>query len=169
LKYFAHVEGRTLEIRVEENRLLVDGVHIEAALSTLPGSDRHQLCLDGRSVSLSGRRGPGGWIIELEGRSFLVRVEDERVRHISQLAAAARPVTTEWDLRAPMPGLIVRVEVEPGEKVRVGAGLVVMEAMKMENELCADVAGWVASVEVEAGQTVNRDEVLLRLEQRSAR
>jgi biotin carboxyl carrier protein len=44
-----------------------------------------------------------------------------------------------------------------------------MEAMKMENELCADVAGWVASVEVETGQTVDRDEVLLRLEQRSAR
>ncbi|MEK6254015.1 MAG: acetyl-CoA carboxylase biotin carboxyl carrier protein subunit, partial [Gemmatimonadales bacterium] len=76
------------------------------------------------------------------------------------------PVETRRDLRAPMPGLIVRVEVQEGQEVEKGDSLVVMEAMKMENELRADAPGLVLSIEVEAGQAVERDAVLLKLEQR---
>jgi biotin carboxyl carrier protein len=65
-----------------------------------------------------------------------------------------------------MPGLIVRVEVQEGQEVEKGDSLIVMEAMKMENELRADAAGLVLSVEVVPGQAVERDAVLLKLEQR---
>jgi biotin carboxyl carrier protein len=65
-----------------------------------------------------------------------------------------------------MPGLIVRVEVTEGQEFDEGDGLVVMEAMKMENELRADGPGRVVSIEVNQGQAVERDTVLLKLEQR---
>ena len=120
----------------------------------------------GSALSLFARRNAAGWLIEMEGRLFEVAVEDERTRHIRQLASHAAPVETRRDLLAPMPGLIVRVEVVEGQEVDAGDGLVVMEAMKMENELRADAPGRVLSIEVGAGQAVERDTVLLKLERR---
>ena len=166
IRYFARLGETAREVVVEADRLLVDGEPVEADISTLPGSDRQLLRMEGRSLSLFARREGAGWIIELEGRRFEVLVEDERTRHIRELASHVAPVETRRDLRAPMPGLIVRVEVEEGHEVEKGDSLVVMEAMKMENELRADAPGTVLSVEVSPGQAVERDAVLLKLEQR---
>ena len=166
LRYFADTPEGTREIVIADGKLTVDGASLDVEMSTLPGSDRQHLRMDGRSVSLFARRVESCWIIELEGRRFEVSVEDERTRHIRDLAAHVSPVETQRDLRAPMPGLIVRVEVVRGQEVEEGDGLVVMEAMKMENELRADAPGRVMSIEVEPGQAVERDAVLLKLEQR---
>jgi pyruvate carboxylase subunit B len=164
VRYFADTGGDAREVTVEEGDLRIDGERLAADISSPPGSDRQHLRMDGRTVSLYARRLPEGWLIELEGREFLVRVEDERARHIRKLASAARPVLSRRELRAPMPGLVVKVEVEPGQEVDEGTGLVIMEAMKMENELRAEAPGRIATVEVEPGQTVDRGQVLLRLE-----
>ena len=67
-------------------------------------------------------------------------------------------------LVAPMPGLIVRVNVEVGDSVSAGQGLVVMEAMKMENELRAAGAGKVKSVHAKPGEAVNKGALLVELE-----
>jgi biotin carboxyl carrier protein len=61
-----------------------------------------------------------------------------------------------------MPGLVVRVQVEPGETVTTGQALVVLEAMKMENELKAAGPGVVAEVTIQAGQVIERGQVLIR-------
>jgi len=163
-RYFATIADDVREIVVRDGRLKIDGNASDADISTLPGSDRQHLRLDGRSLSLFARRRNDGWVVELEGRLFEVRVEDERARFIRELASHAAPVEKRRELRAPMPGLIVRVEVEEGQEVEPGDGLIVMEAMKMENELRAEAVGTVASVEVSAGQAVERDAVLLRFE-----
>ena len=70
----------------------------------------------------------------------------------------------EKQLKAPMPGLVVRVEVEVGDAVAAGQGVVIVEAMKMENELKAPADGAVAEVRVEPGQPVEKGAVLLVLE-----
>jgi pyruvate carboxylase subunit B len=62
-----------------------------------------------------------------------------------------------------MPGLVVKVEVEEGERVEAGRGLVIVEAMKMENELKAEAAGVVSRIHVEAGQAVEKDQILVDL------
>jgi biotin carboxyl carrier protein len=62
-----------------------------------------------------------------------------------------------------MPGLVVKVEVEEGELVEAGGGLLVVEAMKMENSLTARVGGRVGTIHVVAGQTVEKDEILMDL------
>lgn len=164
MRYFVTVEDREYEIEVDGDTMNVDGFVVSAELASLPGTDRRHLRLDDRSVSLFGRLQPYGWLVELEGRGFEVRVEDERARHIRDLASAAAPLETHREVRAPMPGLIVKVEVEVGQEVEQGDGLIVMEAMKMENELRADADATVREVLVEPGQTVNRDDLLVVLE-----
>ena len=164
MRYFVTVEGRECIVEIESGRMSVDGIPVDAELASLPGTDRRHLRMDDRSVSLFGRLQPDGWLVELEGRGFLVRVEDERARHIRDLASAAAPLETHREVRAPMPGLIVKVEVEVGQEVEEGSGLIVMEAMKMENELRADSGATVREVRVEPGQTVNRDDLLVVLE-----
>ena len=166
IRYFASIGDDSREFIIGSDGLTVDGEPVEADISTLPGSDRQHLRMDGRSVSLFAWRRESAWVIEVEGRQLEVRVEDERTRHIRELASHVSPVETVRDLRAPMPGLIVRIEVVAGQEVEEGDGLVVMEAMKMENELRAAAAGRVVSIEIETGQAVERDAVLLRLEQR---
>ena len=76
--------------------------------------------------------------------------------------------TAEWGgaggkVKAPMPGLVLRVEVEEGQTVAAGAGLVVLEAMKMENEIKAPVAGRVVAVHVIGGQAVDKGMVLVEV------
>jgi pyruvate carboxylase subunit B len=165
-RYYVTIGDETTEVELRDDGLVLDGEHLAADISTLPGSDRQHLRMDGRSLALFARRVESGWAVEFEGRLFNVVVEDERTRHIRELASHVAPVETSRELRAPMPGLIVRLEVGEGDEVDAGDGLVVMEAMKMENELRADFPGRVASIEVQVGQAVERDEVLLRLEQR---
>jgi pyruvate carboxylase subunit B len=164
--YFARIGEETREVVVEDGCVLVDGMSLRADLATLFGSDRRHLRLDGRSLPLFARRNERGWVVELEGRHFEVTVEDERARRIRELAAQVAPVRTTRVLKAPMPGLIVRVEVTEGQEVEPGDGLVVMEAMKMENELRAEAPVRVSSIEVRAGQAVERDTVLLKMEPR---
>ena len=164
MRYFVTVEGRERTVELDAGRTSLDGVPVDAELASLPGTDRRHLRMDDRSVSLFARLQPDGWLVELEGRGFLVRVEDERARHIRDLASASAPMETHREVRAPMPGLIVKVEVEVGQEVDEGAGLIVMEAMKMENELRADSGATVREVRVEPGQTVNRDDLLVVLE-----
>ena len=72
-------------------------------------------------------------------------------------------------LKAPMPGMVVRVEVEVGQTVAPGDGLVIVEAMKMENELKSEGAGRVSRVLVQPGQTVEKDQTLIEFEPVQAR
>ena len=164
--YYATWSGHTRKVLVNDEGVVLDGDAVDAEITTLPGSDRQHLRFGGRSVSLFARREGSEWIVELEGRRFEVRVEDERTRHIRELASHVAPVQTKRELRAPMPGLIVRVDVEVGQDVEPGTGLIVMEAMKLENELKAEAAGTITSIAVAKGQAVERNALLLTLEAR---
>ena len=136
----------------------------EATVRILPGGGRFLVTLDGRSAVGFAVRRNGDWHIELEGRAYRVRVDDERTHELRALTAEMGPGDIVRELRAPMPGLVVRVAVRPGDSVAQGDPLVVMEAMKMENELRAEVAGVVGEVHVSEGTTVDRDDVLVTFE-----
>jgi len=97
------------------------------------------------------------------GERVEVTVRDERTRETAALTTAAPGGTAPAVVRAPMPGLVVRVEVADGQRVDAGAGLVVVEAMKMENELRAPRAGMVQTVHVAVGQAVEKGMPLVTL------
>lgn len=110
------------------------------------------------------RQGRGRYTLWVDGYRFETEALDERTRAIRDLSAASAGPVGPAPILAPMPGLIVRVSVEVGDKVEAGQGLVVMEAMKMENELRATAAGTVRSVEVAAGTAVEKGALLVALE-----
>jgi biotin carboxyl carrier protein len=98
------------------------------------------------------------------GELVEIDVQDERTRHIQSLVGAGKIQKGGGAVKAPMPGLVVKVLVEPGAAVSAGQGLVVLEAMKMENEIGAPRAGRVAEIAVHTGQTVESGARLLILE-----
>jgi len=115
-------------------------------------------------VVVQKQHGRGRYTLWVDGYRFDAEALDERTRAIrDQSAASAAPVGLA-PVRAPMPGLIVRVNVTPGDEVEAGQGVVVMEAMKMENELRTTAAGRVRSVEVTPGTAVEKGAVLITLE-----
>ena len=165
MKYIVSVAGREIEVEVDGDRVTVEGSTRTATLRAVPGTPSRQLLIEGYPSALTMRSaGRGQWSVELGGDRWDVEVVDERTRHIRSLTAGAERRRGPVILRAPMPGLVVRVLVEPGQEVASGAGLVVLEAMKMENELKAPGAGKVGAIRAEAGQAVEKGQVLVEFE-----
>jgi len=104
----------------------------------------------------------GSFVVHVEGETYAIRVEEE-TRYIIRTRGGAAASGGQV-LKAPMPGRVVLVEVAVGQAVRPGDGLVILEAMKMENEFKAGVTGTVKDICVEVGQTVNPGDVLLVIE-----
>jgi biotin carboxyl carrier protein len=105
----------------------------------------------------------GTFTLRVDGWTVQAEALDERQRAIQALQASSAP-TGPAPVVAPMPGLVVRVAVQVGDTVSAGQGVVVMEAMKMENELKAAAAGVVKAVRVSPGQAVEKGAVLVDLE-----
>ena len=164
MKYLVTVAGREIEVEVDGDRVTVAGATRRATLSAVNGTPLRQLLVDSRPTVVTLRSaGRGQWTLGLGGDRWEAEVMDERTRHIRSLTAGANPARGPAAVRAPMPGLVVRVLVEPGQDVALGAGIVVLEAMKMENELKAPAAGVVAGVRVGPGEAVEKGQVLVEL------
>ncbi len=166
MKYFVTVGGREMVVELEGERLTVDGtVYATAHLTPLPGTPIRHLLLDGMSHSIVVEAvGRGLWAVGSHGERHELEVVDERTRHIRSLTGAGQRATGPLVLKAPMPGLVVRVAVTVGDRVEAGAALVVLEAMKMENELRATAAAVVKGVKVKPGQPVEKGQVLVEFE-----
>jgi biotin carboxyl carrier protein len=106
----------------------------------------------------------GGVTVVVDGQTVDAVVLDERAARLASAAASGRPRTSETVIRAPMPGLVVGVAIEPGQNIAKGTTLVVLSAMKMQNELIAPGDATVKEVLVSVGQTVDQNQVLVRLE-----
>lgn len=165
MRYFVTIGDRTFEVDLTDSTPTVDGVAARAELATVPGTAVRSLLLDDRSIPFIARRGEkdGRWELAIEGQRLGASVIDERTRAIREMTGAVEEAV-DRTLCAPMPGLVVRVEVEVGQRVAAGQGMVIVEAMKMENELKSPADGIVASITIAAGQTVEKGALLLTLE-----
>jgi biotin carboxyl carrier protein len=104
------------------------------------------------------------WAVTLRGRRIVVQVLTARELILVEAEGSAAVHRGPLEVMATLPGLIVAVEVAPGDEVEAGAPLVTIEAMKMQNEVRAPRHGRVGRIAVEAGQTVATGALLLRLE-----
>jgi biotin carboxyl carrier protein len=95
------------------------------------------------------------------GAYYSVRVMDEREQRLAKSSAGFVPDDGEMVIRSPMPGMIIAVPVEEGQAVEAGQTLVILESMKMENELKAPRAGTVHVVNVKAGDSVEQNKRLI--------
>ncbi len=166
MKYIVEIDGERTEVDIVGDEVRVDGALVRARLSDVPGTPITLLTVGDTVHRVLARRGTarGQYALTVDGRSFGADALDERSRAIRDLTAAGAAATGPAPLVAPMPGLVVRVQVAAGDVVAAGQALVVMEAMKMENELRASSAGTVRRVAVEAGTAVEKGAVLVELE-----
>ncbi len=169
MKLFVTIGTRTREVTVEPggggDRLAVDGVSVDTALTSIPGTPLWRLEVNGRvHLLVASHLGQGSWEVVDRGERVEVGVLDERTRHIRALVGQGRRHRGGGVVRAPMPGLVAKVLVSEGERVVAGTGLVVLEAMKMENQLAAPGDGVVGRVAVTPGQTVEKGQLLVELE-----
>jgi pyruvate carboxylase subunit B len=163
VKYTVTVRGRAYEVELHGGEARVDGELMQAALHGVPGSPLRSLVLPGGVVTFAMVRQDSGWRVHAAGEVWEARVVDERTRRLQEMTGTARGIGGHVGVKAPMPGLVLRLEVEVGQHVRTGQGVVVLEAMKMENELTAPIAGTVTGVHVRPGEAVGKGTVLVEV------
>lgn len=165
MKYIVSIAGREIEVEVDGDLVTVDGSTRTAWLRTIAGTPTRQLLLDGRPTAIIMRsEGRGQWGLQVGGDRWEAEVLDERTRHIRSLTQGGERRRGPVTLRAPMPGMVVKVLAEPGHAVAAGAGLVVLEAMKMENELKSAASATVKAVRVNPGEAVEKGQILVEFE-----
>jgi len=166
LKYIVAMGETRVTVDVEPDAVTVTGRRIPASLADIEGTPVRMVTIGDRvhRVVVRRRESKGHYVLWIDGYTYDVEALDERTRTIRDLTAEAAGPTGPRPLVAPMPGLIVRVLVGPGDTVQEGQGLVVMEAMKMENELRSSGTGRVTRVAVPPGAAVEKGAVLIELE-----
>ncbi len=155
------------ETRGRQGRLVLDGKPLDADWAEIaPGT--YSILLDGHSYEARVAPASGNcrglnhaWVVTVAEHDFYLEARDPRQRrYAGQIVAQEGP----QDILAPMPGKIVRILVTPGEEVALHQGLLVIEAMKMQNELRAPRAGRVTELHVHEGMGIETGSKLIRLE-----
>lgn len=170
MKYIVDAGGSRLVVALDPDGVSVDGQSVVAHLGDVPRTPIYVLTVDAAVHSVRVRRGDGRgrYTLWLGGYRFDVEALDERTRAIRDLDVERNVTSGPAPLLAPMPGLVVRVLVEEGATVQTGQGLVVMEAMKMENELRAAAPSVVKRIHASAGAAVEKGALLIEMERTDA-
>lgn len=123
----------------------------------------YSLILEGKSIPLVVTSGDSDNTcqVTVANRTVTVVVKDEITLLRERFGLGDNAKDASNDIRAPMPGLVLDIRVAPGSKVEAGEGLVVLEAMKMENELCAPRSGVVKAIHVQCGDAVAKNALLV--------
>jgi pyruvate carboxylase subunit B len=166
MKYVVQVGEERLEVEVAGDAVVVGDEGVPARVADVPGTPVRLVTVGDAVHRVVARRHRerGRYTLWVDGFRYEVEALDERTRTIRDLTAQAAGPAGPAPLVAPMPGLVVRVAVTEGDEVAAGQGLVVVEAMKMENELRAAAAGRVRRVLATPGQAVEKGAVLVELE-----
>lgn len=155
---------RSFDVRLEGDTLYVDD---EPLTHTFERVDEgyYVLRLEGDTYPVVVEEEAGGALrVTLRNRTSTVRVQDETDLLLERFGLADEAGAGERAIRAPMPGLVLRLMVEPGQEVAAGEGLLVLEAMKMENELRAPADGVVETIHMAEGDAVGKNDLLIELE-----
>ena len=166
MRYFVRVGDEEIEIVLEGSEIEVGGERSHALITDVEGTPVRMLTIGDEVHRIVVRPGAtrGRYTLWVDGFRHEVEALDERARAIRELSGASAQPTGPAPLTAPMPGMIVRVNVEVGDVVAAGQGLVVMEAMKMENELRAAAAATVKAIHARPGTAVEKGALLLEME-----
>jgi biotin carboxyl carrier protein len=166
MKYVVRVGTEDVDVSLDADVAQVNGMTVNAHVTEVEGTPVRMVTIGDEVHRVVARRGPtrGRYTLWLDGFRYEVEALDERTRAIRELSGASAGPTGPAPLIAPMPGMIIRVAVQVGDTVEAGQGLVVMEAMKMENELRATSGGTVKAVLAQPGTAVEKGAVLLELE-----
>ncbi|MGB2980478.1 MAG: biotin/lipoyl-containing protein [Candidatus Zixiibacteriota bacterium] len=168
MKYVVQIEGKSYQVDVRELdgeiQVYLDGVPVQADSVYVKGRDFVSFLFNHRSLDLQFSRNEENISVFLGGKKYECVLEDERSQRMKRLGALKVDTKKEQEMRSPMPGLITAIQVKEGDTVVTGQGVVIIEAMKMENELKAKHDGKVKAIKVKKHQAVDKDQVLIVFE-----
>lgn len=145
----------------EKGRVLLDGELVDVDFNVIGESGLYSLLVNNESFEALVEQDDKTWRILLRGDLYEAQVVDERSRLLRSRSGPMVPESGEVAIKAPMPGLVVSVPVELGDMIEAGDNLVILESMKMENELKAPRAGRVERINVNAGDSVEQNQTLV--------
>jgi biotin carboxyl carrier protein len=157
------IGSREYNIDIQGDRILVNGQSF--ALDAVE-TDSHcglRFRMDRQIHHAVFERGSDAYVL-FHGREFGMEIETERDRLLKRYIGAGGDVHHHAEIHASMPGLIVRLAVQPGATVTRGQAVLILEAMKMENEIRASMDGTVREVHVKQGQPVEKGDLLMVLD-----
>jgi pyruvate carboxylase subunit B len=159
---FRAIVGRhTFEVEVGAGELRVNGVAVDYDFSQV-GEGYFSMLTNGRSTPVVVTPGAQGILnVTLGEQQVAVRVKDEKDLLLERFGLDTADTAADLEVRAPMPGLVLKVAVEPGQSVAAGDSLLVLEAMKMENELRAPGDTVVKAVHAAPGDAVGKNALLI--------
>ena len=142
-------------VSVDGNEFIVDGKKT--------GRTNYSLIVDNRSFEIEVDNTDDEYRVLVDGRSYHINLVDERRLRVGASQSGA-PLQGRQNISVPMPGKVIAVLVAEGDQVEKGQGLVIVEAMKMENEVHSPIAGEVKEIHVKPGDTVEGGAMLLIVE-----
>jgi biotin carboxyl carrier protein len=163
VKYYAVIGDREYEIEIDRGQVFIDGEPADIDLRQSGAPELYSMLIDGASFEMLIEAERQNYAVTLRGEQFRVQVEDERTRRLNAGREAPALPQGELPIKAPIPGLVVNLLVEPGQAVENHQPLLILEAMKMENEIRAPRDGTVHTISVEPGMRVEQGGLLLTL------
>lgn len=149
-------EREELRVRLDDQEVLVNLLRVDSTL--------YSLLINGRSFEVDLLELEDAFMVLVDGQPFRVEIQDEQERRLRAAAGKDTARVAKRNVAAPMPGKVVKLLVKPGDAVKAGDGVIVVEAMKMENELKAPGPGTVKEIRVAEGKAVAAGEVLVVIE-----
>lgn len=163
MKYVTTVNGKSFEIEIEaDGSLTVNGQKRSVDFRELAPS-MYSILAENTSHELTIEHRDGEIEVLVRGRLYSSQVLDERALLMAQRSGGVMGDSKEASVKCPMPGLIVLVPVEVGQSVTKGQTVVILESMKMQNELKAPRDGVVLAVHVQPGQSVEQNKILVTI------
>lgn len=161
MKYYARIGLNEYEVEIDKGAVTINGTEVVVDLCQSGVPELYSVLFGGHSYDMLIEPQRFNYTITFRGEQFQVQVEDERTRKLNTGRKAPALPHGELPIRAPIPGLVVKVLVNAGDEVTDGQPLVILEAMKMENEIRSLRAGTVRSIAISQGQRVEQNEILL--------
>ena len=165
MKYITTIDNKEFEIEIVDERHIRIGERLlEVNFKSVSGQPVFSLILDGKSYESFVYQGEEDWEVLIRGRQYQVKIEDEREKRLKAAAGGGVIEGGEFHLKAPMPGLVVSILIEEGQEVKKGQVMLILESMKMQNELKAPRDGVMGRVRVKAGESVEQRQTLLSVQ-----
>ncbi len=165
MKYIATIDGKEYTIEVlDERHIRLDGQLLEVDFTQVSGQPVYSLIINGQSFEAYVHRDEDEWEVLMSGHQYRARIEDEREKRLRLAGGGAATQTGPYHLKAPMPGLVVAIPVQEGQEVKKGEVLLILESMKMQNELKSPRDGVVQRIRVQPGENVEQRQTLLSVE-----
>jgi biotin carboxyl carrier protein len=163
--YTIQINGTPIEVQIDQaNEISVEGISGYQIDWVEVDPNRFSLLLNGKSYSMTlEQREDGSFIANINGKEYHCTVEDERSKRLREYIVKEEGTDGPIEITAPMPGMVIEINVQEGAVISESQPLAVLEAMKMENEIRSNTKGTIIKIHIQTGQAVEKGQPLVTI------